>query len=1011
MSLLQMSFAGGIMIVVIILLRAIWIHQLPKKAFLILWGIVLCRLLIPYDLKSAVSVYTFVQKRIPAMTRIAERQPAEPFSAEDLEAGHLLMELFSAEGLAAGHFSAEYLAAEHFPEEYLAAEHFLAEDVAAEYFSAGYLAAEHFSAEDLPAGQGHGDTGVAKATRLVQATQPVQAAVTLPDWMLLRKILWMIGAMLCCSYYMVSYIRGYRKFQQSLPVEQEMLEEWYMAHELKRKLSVRQSDQITAPLTYGFFHPVILMPKASDWDNRRQMSYILEHEYIHIQRFDAASKLIMVAAVCIHWFNPLVWVMYLLFNRDIELSCDETVIRRFGEHTKAAYATLLVSMEEKKSSFVPFGSSFSKTAIEERITAIMKIKKCSFGLTVIAAAMIASITAVFATSAASDMRIPEEISDTDSSDVDYSDADSSDVGYSDVDYADSDFLDSDYTDMDCSDADSSDADSSDTDSSDVDSADVDYTDMDYGDVDFSDVDFSDTDSSDVDFSDTDFLDRDFSDAEYQKLLALKYDGYEKMSVSEYQERVWADTDTRMYRDLLDRLAEDEISYGLRDTNERSGFLHYTLMPLIDEKWQSHEYSGYTVTDSPYLDEQARFEYTFTLTILDADKLTVGAYEDARVCMCRGLNGVLRGKAIEELQDEAEMNRYLLQQTDALAKQYTTDSLKITVDDWVYVPVVNMPKEDAELLEMSSREMEEDWKKTLEPYFPLGLTYEYDSSTSDVRMYYQGKEVKSITDEEAGIWIAEHAGSGVGIYDEDAVELFAVYENGELVGLRAASDQEDAELSELRNAATAEWEARVSCGGFGREEDYRSLLELKTEQYQEMRLDEFDQRLLDWANEDYDRMERVNMDTSTNDRQVALSEEESSFIDLTVWASGIENGKFVQSSYTGRTEEDPVLGEYMLDKTAETDGRTAWCNLYYAFSYHIPDKSRITVGERDRCVGGMQSSIQTFWEETSLEELLKMEERDILAVLQSFAENYSSNLMTVSIGAEQIGFEKMDVQAQ
>lgn len=1006
MSLLQMSFAGGIMIVVIILLRAIWIHQLPKKTFLILWSIVLCRLLIPYDLKSAVSVYTFVQKRRPAMTRIAERQTAEHFSAEDLAAGYLATERFSTEGLAAGHFSAEYLAAEHFPEEHLTAEHFPEEHLAAEYFSAGYLAVEHFSAKYLPAEQGHGDTGVAKATRLVQATQPVQAAVTFPDRMLLRKILWMIGAMLCCSYYMVSYIRGYRKFQQSLPVEQEMLEEWYMAHELKRKLSVRQSDQITAPLTYGLFHPVILMPKTSDWDNQRQICYILEHEYIHIQRFDAAAKLIMVAAVCIHWFNPLVWVMYLLFNRDIELSCDETVIRRFGEHTKAAYATLLVSMEEKKSSFVPFGSSFSKTAIEERITAIMKIKKCSFGLMVIAAAMIVSVTAVFATSAASDMSIPEEISDADFSDVDYSDADSSDVDYSDVDYSDMDYADSDFLD-----ADYTDTDSSDTDSSDADFSDTDYTDMDSADVDFSDVDFSDTDSSDVDFSDTDSLDMVFSDAEYQKLLALKYDGYEKMSVSEYQERVWADTDTRMYRDLLDRLAEDEISYGLRDTNDRSGFLHYTLMPLIDEKWQSHECSGYTVTDSPYLDEQARFEYTFTLTILDADKLTVGAYEDARVCMRRGLNGVLRGKSIEELQDEAEMNRYLLQQTDALAKQYTTDSLKITVDDWVYVPVVDTPKEDAGLLEMSSRETEEVWKKTLEPYFPLGLRYEYDSSTSDVRMYYQGKEVKSITDEEAGIWIAEHAGSGVGIYDEDAVELFAVYENGELVGLRAASDQEDAELSELRNAATAEWEARVSCGGFGREEDYRSLLELKTEQYQEMRLDEFDQRLLDWANEDYDRMERVSMDTSTNDRQVALSEEESSFIDLTVWASGIENGKFVQSSYTGRPEEDPVLGEYMLDKTAEKDGRAVWCNLYYAFSYHIPDKSRITVGERDRCVGGMRSSIQTFWEETSLEELLKMEERDILAVLQSFAENYSSDLMTVSIGAEQIGFEKMDVQAQ
>lgn len=278
--------------------------------------------------------------------------------------------------------------------------------------------------------------------------------------------------------------------------------------------------------------------------------------------------------------------------------------------------------------------------------------------------------------------------------------------------------------------------------------------------------------------------------------------------------------------------------------------------------------------------------------------------------------------------------------------------------------------------MVSGQIEEEWSKTLEPYIPLGLTYEYDSLTSDFRMYYQGKEVKSITDEEAGTWISEHEGSGIGIYDEDAVELFAVYENGELVGLREADAQEEADIAAQRSDATEEWEYRKS--HYGTEEDYRSLLSLKTADYQDMRLSDFNDRLLEWANEDYDRMERVNTDMAWKDWQVYLS-----------------------------AEEDPIFGEYTLNKSEEVNGGSAWCNMYYQFSYHIPDKSKIKVGERDRCIGGMLNSVQTFWDETSLEELLKMEEYDILAVLQSFAEKYSNDLISVIIDAEHIGFEKMD----
>lgn len=131
--------------------------------------------------------------------------------------------------------------------------------------------------------------------------------------------------------------------------------------------------KVSSPLTYGIFHPVILMPKQTDWKNTKELQYILSHEYVHIYHYDIARKLIAIIAICIHWFNPFVWGMYFFFNRDMELACDESVVHMFGETSKSTYARMLISMETKKRSLTPFCNHFSKNAIEERITAIMKI--------------------------------------------------------------------------------------------------------------------------------------------------------------------------------------------------------------------------------------------------------------------------------------------------------------------------------------------------------------------------------------------------------------------------------------------------------------------------------------------------------------------------------------------------------------------------------------------------------------------------------------------------------------
>ncbi len=217
-------------------------------------------------------------------------------------------------------------------------------------------------------------------------------------------ILWSIGLVLCVAFFAVSYVRCHMEFRTSIPVKNEFTVRWLRCHRLKRTIQIRQSDRISAPLTYGILKPVILMPKKTDWENRKQLKYVLMHEYTHICRFDMVTKLIAALALCIHWFNPFVWAMYILFNRDIELSCDESVVRSFGENAKSFYARTLITMEEKKSGLTPLYNSFSRNAIEERITAIMKTKRITIGILVVSILVIAAIVIPFATSA----KDPEE---------------------------------------------------------------------------------------------------------------------------------------------------------------------------------------------------------------------------------------------------------------------------------------------------------------------------------------------------------------------------------------------------------------------------------------------------------------------------------------------------------------------------------------------------------------------------------------------------------------------------
>ena len=317
MSLLQMSFAGAVMILAIAIIRTLAISLLPKKTFLALWGIAAARLLLPFSLPSAFSVYSLIGNHTSGTAATKAPQIGKVLPIDTI----------------------------------------------------GQMPA-------MP-----GDIGS------TTSTVSIWGAV------------WAAGTLICAMVFAIAYWKCRQEFQTSLPVKNDFIKSWLNARQLKRPISIRQSGRFSTPLTYGVFRPVILMPICTDWENTKALQYVLAHEYVHIRRFDSITKLVLIAALCVHWFNPFVWVMYVLANRDIELSCDEAVVRHFGETTKAAYARVLISMEETRSGLNPLCNNFSKNAIEERVTAIMKIKKSSIFSLVPALALVVCVTTAFATSA------------------------------------------------------------------------------------------------------------------------------------------------------------------------------------------------------------------------------------------------------------------------------------------------------------------------------------------------------------------------------------------------------------------------------------------------------------------------------------------------------------------------------------------------------------------------------------------------------------------------------------
>lgn len=344
MTILEMGAGGGILIAIVLLLRWRLLYRLPKWTFLLLWGVALCRLLVPFTLSSQLSVYTGAA-RVAEMLRPAEEAPApRPVPKTDFPT------IILPEGPAAPEIFQE----------------------------------DSWTAPMLP-----------EPSALERESVSPMTAV------------YLTGTALCVLFFGAAYLWSLRRFWDAVPAEGDFLRRWREEHPTLFPVRIRVSGAVNAPLAYGLIRPVILLPENTDWTDERQLTCVLTHEYVHIRRGDLFWKLLLAAALCVHWFNPLVWAMYFCANQDLELACDERVVRILGLENRKGYACALLSAAESR----PFPLCITYTTrnhMEERIRAIMKMKKRSLAAVLTAALLVAGVTAVFATSKAPE---PKEIDD------------------------------------------------------------------------------------------------------------------------------------------------------------------------------------------------------------------------------------------------------------------------------------------------------------------------------------------------------------------------------------------------------------------------------------------------------------------------------------------------------------------------------------------------------------------------------------------------------------------------
>ena len=195
---------------------------------------------------------------------------------------------------------------------------------------------------------------------------PIQGIISILSWV------WVAGMVVMLAYTAISYLRVKNKISTAVRLRENIF----------------QSENVVSPFVLGVVKPKIYLPfdmKAQD------MEHVIAHENAHIRRKDHLWKPFGFLLLTLHWFNPFIWIAYVLLCRDIELACDEKVVKEFDNQQKADYAQALLTCSVNRRTIAACPIAFGEVGVKDRVKSILNYKKPAFWIIIVA--IIASVIA------------------------------------------------------------------------------------------------------------------------------------------------------------------------------------------------------------------------------------------------------------------------------------------------------------------------------------------------------------------------------------------------------------------------------------------------------------------------------------------------------------------------------------------------------------------------------------------------------------------------------------------
>ncbi|MBR6528257.1 MAG: hypothetical protein IKT45_10015, partial [Lachnospiraceae bacterium] len=209
---------------------------------------------------------------------------------------------------------------------------------------------------------------------------PIEPASANPTqiWSFILSQVWILGMVLMMLYTVISYLLLKRKVATAIPLGK----------------GIKQSEFIDSPFVLGLIRPVVYLPFGMA---EADMAYVIAHEKAHIRRRDHWWKPIGFLLLSVYWFNPVLWVAYVLLCRDIEAACDEKVIRDMDKDARRAYSTALLNCSIHRRSIAACPLAFGETGVKARVKSVMNYKKPAFWVILIALILSVVVVVCFMT--------------------------------------------------------------------------------------------------------------------------------------------------------------------------------------------------------------------------------------------------------------------------------------------------------------------------------------------------------------------------------------------------------------------------------------------------------------------------------------------------------------------------------------------------------------------------------------------------------------------------------------